>query len=475
MTRSTLAVQRRLPRVRVAPRAAESEGEDACFLASSYGLTPDDWQEDALDDWMGRRQDGRWAAATCGLAVPRQNGKNVTIEVRELYGMAVLGESFLHTAHEVKTARKAFLRIASFFENERQFPELAAMVREIRKTNGQEAVWLKNGGGVEFIARSRGSGRGFTVDVLVCDEAQDLTYEELAALLPTISAAPLGNPQVILTGTPPDPDRAQLAKGEVFCRVRADGEAKRDARLAWTDFGAADGPLPDVDDDDEVAAHNPALGIRLSMGEVRRERGLMSPATFARERMGWWGDPATDASVIDLAVWAGLADRSAESPESVSLVIDVAPDRAASTVGVAGPNGEQTLVLEHTQSGTAWVVPKVVELVAVRNVVEVALTPGQAESLVPDLVEAGVEFERLTTRQAGAACAAFQEAVKSGSVVHVGQKDLDTAVGNARTRYAGEVEVWDRREPRVNISPLVACSGAAYRWGLQDAPMPAIY
>jgi hypothetical protein len=33
-----------------------------------------------------------------------------------------LGEKFLHTAHEVKTARKAFLRIASFFENRRNTP-----------------------------------------------------------------------------------------------------------------------------------------------------------------------------------------------------------------------------------------------------------------------------------------------------------------------------------------------------------------
>ena len=50
--------------------------------------------------------------------------------MRELYGMVVLGERFLHTAHEVKTARKAFLRIAGFFENPRQYPELAAMAKK---------------------------------------------------------------------------------------------------------------------------------------------------------------------------------------------------------------------------------------------------------------------------------------------------------------------------------------------------------
>src|SRR4051812_10054200 len=162
MSSSSAGRPRSLPRVRLAPRSVSSDVDDAAFLSSGYGLTPDDWQEDVLDDWLGRRRDGRWAAATCGLAVPRQDGKKGIIEIRELFGMVMLGEKFLHTAHEVKTARKAFLRLAGFFENERQYPELAALVAPsgVRKTNGQEAIVLRNGGSVEFIARSKGSGRG---------------------------------------------------------------------------------------------------------------------------------------------------------------------------------------------------------------------------------------------------------------------------------------------------------------------------
>jgi phage terminase large subunit-like protein len=218
MSSSSAVLSRSLPRVRHAPRAASSDADDATFLASGYGLTPDPWQEDILDDWLGRRADGQWAAAKCGLCVPRQNGKNALLEMRELFGMVALGEKFLHTAHEVKTARKAFLRIASFFENVRQYPELAALAKEIRKTNGQEAIVLTNGGSIEFIARSKGSGRGFTVDVLVCDEAQFLSDEEFEALGYTVAAAPLGNPQFIVTGTPPDPEKGEA--GEVLTRLR---------------------------------------------------------------------------------------------------------------------------------------------------------------------------------------------------------------------------------------------------------------
>ncbi|MGV7388849.1 hypothetical protein PJJ88_29700, partial [Mycobacterium kansasii] len=75
----------------------------------------------------------------------------------------------------------------------------------------------------------------------------------------------------------------------------------------------------------------------------------------------------------------------------------------------------------------------------------------------------------------GAGCAAFQVAVADGTVVHTGQAELDVAVANAKTRRSGESEVWDRRDPGVDDSPLVACSAAFYRWRLADSPVAAIY
>src|SRR5690606_22060142 len=193
-----------------------------------------------ITDWLGVKN-GRWAASRVGLAVPRQNGKNAILEIVELYKMVELGRRILHTAHEVKTARKAFTRLLSFFENERKYPELASLVLTVRRTNGQEAILLKNGASIEFVARSKGSGRGFTVDDLVCDEAQELSEDVLAALLPTISAAPSGDPQVTMTGTPPAPSM----DGEAWTRLRKSGH-EGTPRVAWAEWS-----LPgDVDLDD---------------------------------------------------------------------------------------------------------------------------------------------------------------------------------------------------------------------------------
>ena len=121
-----------------------------------------------LDSWMGR-DDDKFTSSTCGLSVPRQNGKNALLEMRELYGLCVLGERILHTSHAVKTSAEAFRRYSSFFENKEEYPELYELCDRIRRTNGQKAIELKNGGIARFSARSRGAARGMTFDVVVFD------------------------------------------------------------------------------------------------------------------------------------------------------------------------------------------------------------------------------------------------------------------------------------------------------------------
>ena len=125
-----------------APQGDTADAEDAVEIAAAYGLVADAWQEEVLRAWLRRDSSGRWAAGRWGVAVPRQNGKNAVVEILELYVLTILGLRVLHTAHEVKTARKAFLRLASFFENEREFPDLYGMAKSIRKANGQEAIFL---------------------------------------------------------------------------------------------------------------------------------------------------------------------------------------------------------------------------------------------------------------------------------------------------------------------------------------------
>ncbi len=492
-----------LPRVRWVPKPYRlTDAEDAIFLASSYGLVPDEWQCDIVRAWMGRRRDGKWCAGRCGLAVPRQNGKNGAIEVRELFGMVVLGEAILHTAHEVKTARKAFKRLKHFFGEQRndptaRYPELNALVKEVRNTNGQEAIYLhdvcvrcnlmvgacgcevpefRRGGSIEFVARSKGSGRGFTVDLLILDEAQALSDEELEAIRSAVSSAPLGNAQVIYTGTPPDREKGQ--DGTVWVRIRSG--ANKDKRLCWIEYGAEDGPLPDLEDMDLLFACNPALELRhangaygLRMDVVTDERGDLSPEGYARERLGWWGNPnQSRRGVVDMAVWGGLRS-DAPAPTEGLVVVDVSPDLEWTSIGVAaaGPGG-RTLVLVDRLEGTTTAAAAVKALVDnLDDVLEVALTP-TAKVLAGRLVKLKVNHVVLTNSDVGAGCVAFQTMVRGGSVTHVGQQVLDDAVRNAGTRYVGDVQHWDRKNRDIDISALVATSTAGQRFAATKPKTP---
>jgi phage terminase large subunit-like protein len=456
------------PRVALVPRAADSEVDDAAFLASSYGLTPDEWQETILEGWLGKRADGRWSSPRCGLAVPRQNGKNGVLEIRELHGLVVLGERFLHTAHEVKTARKAFMRLLSFFDNERHFPELREMVKEIRKTNGQEAVTLHNGGSVEFVARSKGSGRGFSVDVLVLDEAQELSEDALAALLPTISAS--DNPQTILTGTPPGP----ASVGEVFTRMRNAGLEGKDARLCWHEWSCEG----EVDHDDRRlwAAANPALGIRLRHDTVSDERAAMDEETFGRERLGMWAK-AGGATVIDMALWKHLGQIGSQvEDEPVAFALDISPDRSTSSIAVAGRCSDGTPQVEvvDNRRGTGWLVDRMQGLKERRNPIVILLDPsGPAGSLIPALAERGIEVEQVSGREMAQACGAFYDAVLESATLageepraprirHTDQPVLQAALAGARQRPLSDAWAWNRKTASSDITPLVAVTLALH-------------
>lgn len=454
------------PRVAHVPRSASSDVDDAVFLSSAYGLTPDDWQEQVLEGWLGLRADGKWAAARCGLAVPRQNGKNGVIEIRELFGMVARGEKFLHTAHEVKTARKAFLRLASFFENARQYPELAELVQEIRRTNGQEAIVLTNGGSCEFIARSKGSGRGFTVDVLVMDEAQELSEDSLAALLPTISASPAGNPQTILTGTPP----SDGMDGEVFTRMRNTGVDGKDTRLCWHEWSVSGNP--DLDDPKVWRGSNPALGVRLNAETVRDERAAMDDDTFARERLGMWASVSASRVISDDS-WAAVADAQlrGDSRAEVALAVDVSPDRSVATVCGAswGPDGTPFVsVIESRTGSPQWLVQDLAdrcERLDVRAVVIDGVSA--AASLVDELQRRKVRVTVTGARDMREACGGFFDAVMDGSVHHLDQPALNAALAGASKRELEGSWAWNRKTATADITPLVGVTLAL--WGLHSS------
>ena len=188
----------------------KSLGDTAIKLSTALGSPLDEWQRDTIRDWLAvDPETKRYIHRRCGLAVPRQNGKTLLIEMRIHIGIA-LGEMILYTAHDYSTVTQLFDRMKGFYgekarDPEAKYPELNKMVRSVRKGTGKEAIFFSNGAAIYFSTRTKSAKRGFTVDVVIADEAQELNDSHLKAMLSTASAGPRHNPPVHLLRHSPDP------------------------------------------------------------------------------------------------------------------------------------------------------------------------------------------------------------------------------------------------------------------------------
>lgn len=348
-----------IPRIKVEPQRVSSDGADAAILMAEYGYTLDAWQQDVLDCWLGKNEEGKYNVTSAGISLPRQNGKNVCLEAREFFGLVVNGEKILHTAHQVRTSKKSFRRLAAMFTDKRH-PEVTDMVKAIRYTNGEEAIELENGGSIEFSSRSRQVARGFDgISLVVYDEAQELTDDQVEAIMATLSASATGSRQIIYTGTPPYPG----CPGDVFRRRRTvclDDAGKHDS---WHEWSVEAKSAEDINIDEISLWYmaNPALGIRLDEEFTAEERRTMSADGFARERLGWW-TPIVEHN-LEYAIPEDLweACRSEEPKPEGKTAYGVKFSADGSTVSLCGAvipkNGKARISLIETRNtgrGIGW-------------------------------------------------------------------------------------------------------------------------
>ena len=351
------------PRIRIEPERNGSDGKGAAMLMQAYGVTLDEWQQLVLDAWLGTDTTGQYTVTSAGLSVPRQNGKNCIVEARELYGLVINGERILHTAHQVRTAKKAFRRLAGMF-SDKSHPEIIKAVKKIRYGLGEESIELVNGGLIEFTARSRQAARGYDgISLVVYDEAQELTDEQAEAIMAVLSASATGTRQLIYIGTPPYIG----CTGDVFRRFRqacimSAGKGE-DQKSSWHEWGIAAETLQEMDTADKRLWYesNPALGYRLTEEFTQEEFKTLSADGFARERLGWWSKPATNISefAIDAEQWD--ACRSEEEKPEGKTAYGIKFTADGSEVALAGAiipkSGKARITLlavEPTGRGITW-------------------------------------------------------------------------------------------------------------------------
>lgn len=442
------------PRLLLRPDAeVSSAGNEAAELAEAVGLILDPWQRLALDVILAERADGSPAAFEAALICPRQNGKGSVIEAAELAWLFLLGERLvLHSAHEFKTANEAFLRIAALIDGA---PELRRKVAHIRYANGEQGIELRDGRRLKFVARSRGSGRGFTGDKIVLDEAYELDAAAMAALLPTMSSRP--NPQLVYASSAPMVTSSFLHSVRQRA-IRGIEAGDRSGRLGFLEWSAE--PDDDLTSSDTWAKSNPSMGIRITEEFIANELAVMSEnlREFARERCGIPDGQDGLVSVIPYDHYQQLIDSESQIDGRISMGLDVNPERSWASIAAAGRrvDGLGHVEVIDRKPGTAWVVPRAVELWERWRVPLRIDSASPASSLIPELEAAGVEVVEVQLKEMARSCGALLDAVVNHRLRHLDQASLGNAITGARKRQVGEVWAWARTSSAVDITPLVA-------------------
>lgn len=484
------------PTHRTVPPYVATSGDEVADLMALTGTELDPWQRLVLRDGLGETADGRWSAFEVAMILARQNGKNVVFEARELGGLFLLGERLIvHTAHQYKTAIEAFRRIDEIVTN---YDWFRRRVKRVTRTNGEEGIELTSGSRLRFLARSKASGRGFSADCIVLDEAYELGDDEMSAMLPTLSAMP--NPQLWYGSSAGMQTSVQL--GRIWRRImKAVQTGVADASLAgfvWQAQLCSVFCRPGCAEHDRIedpgvwAKTNPALGIRhangtgLTAGFIANELSTMDPGAFARERLSVGDYPADEAelwSVISEDLWKSLEDKRSAARDPVAFAVEVGTGRRTAAIGTAGLRRDGRVHVEviDYRPGTEWVPGRLWELQQKWRPCAIVMDPGSHAGALIESVEqarvrvvggkrsaAELENYSFTARDASAACGQFYDAVMQRNLRHMGDGSehggkLTAALAGAQTRKLGDAWAWDRVNDVVDISPLTAVTLAA--WG----------
>ena len=452
---------------------AYTEADDAIALGEDLGISPIPWQRGILADWCACNEAGKPSYVTCGLDVPRQNGKNAALEIYEPYRLAVCGWHILHTAHRVKTAKKAFNRLVKYFTDERH-PELMELVERIRRTNGEEAIYLKNGGSIEFIARTNGTARGFDdIQLVVYDEAQELTDTQYDAIAYTLSASSTGERQIIYMGTPPN----ERSAGTVFARVRKSILEGGMRRMCWASWATPKLPPKDctfADILDEIYESNPSMGYVLdewyTESEFAGAKGNISG--FAHERLDWWSEEAGASRAIPAKVWASSAIEAIGGgyARKTAFGLRFSPDGRSWVLAGCKSDGRGRYAVEVVDAGTTdgGVKALAVALHERRQRASAVAVDGigVADALcehLSDLKAPRGYVVRTRPQDAISAASLLLDMLKDGKCRHTSQPALDDSAGNAVKRPIGTRGGWGYgSDEKHDSAPIEACALALW-------------
>lgn len=470
------------PRLSHVPDGDTARGDKAVEFARWCGMTLYPWQEELLRDMCRTAADGVWAAREVVVSLARQNGKGEVLVARELAGIFLFGEkSIFHSAHFMDTAIDAQKRLWEIIEASEDLmywwegSEFDGV--PVKRTgNGKESIEFPNGAMIYFRTRTKKTGRGLSVDLLILDECFDLPKETHASLSKLIRAKQRA--QAVYISSPVN--RMEHHHGAVFSAKRWAGVAgaKRVLFKEWSP-GEDDDPF----DQGTWARCNPSMvdegfGAQLSDIEADAEAAKNSEVlleAFLVETLGkgdWYprdGESEQRELLTDLQKWdKAHGTPMAPSDSCVGISVSPAGDDVAFVAAIRDGDKAFLSLSPLSEFERASTLKAVERAVSNNDPLGVVIDPiGQASTLLGGLEKQGVDPLQLSGSKVSAAYELFIRLVRECRIIHDGNPRWIEAWQVAEEK-PGKYRCLYQNDPKV--VPLVAASFAV--WGLQELEIP---
>lgn len=421
----------------------KSKAKEAIALYEQCGRSAIKWQEGILKDIMAVGSDGLWIHQKFGYSVPRRNGKNEVLVMREMWGL-VNGENICHSAHRATTSRAAWDRLkkvlddAGYLELGRAKKDFLPPEKSYKATKamGLETIEIPNGGKISFRTRTTSGGLGEGFDLLVIDEAQEYTTTQQAALIYTVSDS--ANPQTILCGTPPTTESIGTVFPEMRKRVLIDRIGYEEG---WAEWSVEEKP-DDLLDPKIWYETSPSMGFHLDERKIRAEYNPQNSLDFIIQRLGYWYQYSLKSAITE-AEW-----RQSEIPKMPSLskdrffAVKFGKDAANAVLCVASRTADDSAVFVEAidcrpiRGGVEWILPYLRN----PNCAGVVVDGDAGKQMLLDVIKdrkIRVKAETATVQEVITANASFEAAIFGGGLCHIDQEPVRNAISNCEHRPIG--------------------------------------
>lgn len=402
-------------------------GKEAIDIYEKTGRQAQDWQKLLIYDMLSYNDEGLWIHTKFGYSVPRRNGKNEVITIREMYGL-IEGEQVLHTAHRTPTSSSAFYRLLKLLEDAGYKDKHDYIAH---KQYGLETIEFPSSDGkVSFRTRTSKGGLGEGFDLMIIDEAQEYQDDQETTLKYVVSSSK--NPQTLFCGTPP----TMVSSGTVFMKMRNKALSGETENTGWAEWSVDS--MTDVHDVEAWYETNPSLGTIFTERIIKDEIGD-DDLDFNIQRLGYWSKKNLKSFISEVQWNECKLTSLPELKGKLYVGIKFGIDGQNVAMSIACKTTNEKVFVESIDcqprlNGNKWML----RFLKQADIASITIDGNGSATLEEELKDMKLKHIIIPkTSEVITANDVFKTSLDQGLVVHMGQPSLAQSVSNCQKRLIG--------------------------------------